>query len=212
MQGIKAHPLCDRSSYIYAIGGASLLVMLLLNDFVIARRDAPDARPVSTVGYLIAQAVPVITGAEGLASFLDVIVPLTGRMGVDAPSDHIIASLVSGIGYLILPVLPLAAHRFGRTVLMQAVVLMLFVSGAIISIFAAPGMQTFDFLHPKRVGCLYMEDTNSNTLSLHIAGMDPTPFESLVGELADKMELQERPVLSEISDDIADWDIVRAGF
>lgn len=182
--------------------------MLAANDFVLTPRSDSGAKPVAMASYLIAQAIPIITGAEGLASFLDVIVPLTGRMGVDAPSDHIIASLVSGIAYLVLPILPIAAHRFSRNILMQAVVLMLFVSGGIISIFAAPGMQAFDFLHPKRVLCLYMEDTSSNTLSLHIAGLDPTPFENLVENLADKMELQERPVLSEIRDDIADWDIV----
>lgn len=182
--------------------------MLVANDFLPAREGAASTKSIATASYFIAQAIPMITGAEGLATFLDVIVPLTGRTGVEAPSDHIIASLVSGISYLVIPTASIAAHRFDRKVLKEAVIFMLFASGAIISIFAAPGMEAFDYLHPKRVLCLYMEDTSSNTLSLHIAGLDPSPFEQLVENLADKLELQERPVLSEISDDIADWDIV----
>lgn len=199
------------SSYVFALGAASLLITLAVNDLFLSSRSTYTTRPIATASYLIAQAVPIVAGAEGMASFMDVIVPLTGRTGVDAPSDHIIASLVSGILYLVVPALPIAAHRFDKTILTQAVVLMLFASGAIISIFAAPGMQTFDFLHPKRVLCLYMEDTSSNTLSLHIAGLDPSPFEHLVDDLAAKLELEEKPVLSEIRDDIAEWDIVSFG-
>lgn len=183
--------------------------MLIANDLIINRHTAAKAaRPIATASYFIAQAVPIIAGSEGMASFLDVIVPLTGRTGVDAPSDHIIASLVSGILYLVIPTVPILAHRFGTKILMQAVVLMLFASGGILSIFAAPGMETFDFLHPKRVLCLYMEDTSTNTLSLHVAGLDPAPFAGLVENLATTMKLDEQPVLSEIRDDIADWDIV----
>lgn len=184
--------------------------MLFVNDFFL--RDSQSAnlgRPLATAAYFVGQTLPIITGADGMASFLDVIVPLTGRTGVDAPSDHIIASLVGGLMYLLVPTVPSLAHRFGKNVLTQAIVLMLFLSGGIISIFGAPGMQPFDFLHPKRVLCLYMEDTATSTLSLHVAGLDPTPFASLVDNLATEMQLAEKPVLSEIRDDIADWDIVR---
>lgn len=187
--------------------------MLVVNDYVLHSGSPGRSRQsIATAAFLVGQALPVITGAEGFASFLDVIVPLTGRTGVDAPADHIIASLVGGLMYLLVPTLPVLAHRFGKNVLTQAIVLMLFVSGGIISIFAAPDMQPFDFLHPKRVLCLYMEDTATGSLSLHVAGLDPTPFKNLVDGLANELQLAEKPVLSEIRDDIADWDIVSLHF
>ena len=188
-----------------------MLAMLIVNDYLLggsARGGLASSKPFATAAYLVGQGLPIITGAEGFASFLDVIVPLTGRTGVDAPADHIIASVVGGLVYLLVPTLPMLAHRFGKNVLTQAIVLTLFVSGGIISIFAAPGMQPFDFLHPKRVLCLYMEDTATGSLSLHVAGLDPTPFANLVDNLAGELQLAEKPVLSEIRDDIADWDIV----
>lgn len=46
-------------------------------------------------------------GIEGLVGFLDLFVPLTGRLGADAPVDSMIASLVSGVGYLAIPMVSL---------------------------------------------------------------------------------------------------------
>jgi len=37
----------------------------------------------------------------------DLFVPLTGRLGADAPVDFIIASLTSGVGFLIIPMVRL---------------------------------------------------------------------------------------------------------
>lgn len=49
------------------------------------------------------QITPLLLGIEGLVGFLDLFVPLTGRMGAEAPADFIIASLVTGIGFLCVP-------------------------------------------------------------------------------------------------------------
>jgi hypothetical protein len=71
-------------------------VTLVINDFVIAgvRQGAQSQRQkVSILAYLLAQVPSMIAGSEGLMSFLDVVVPLTGRMGVEAPGDIITASL-----------------------------------------------------------------------------------------------------------------------
>lgn len=76
------------------IGAASMLVTVLVNDFfLVGTRGVTGRRGVSTLAYLIGQTVPIIVGSQGIMTFLDVIVPLTGRTGADAPSDIIIAVL-----------------------------------------------------------------------------------------------------------------------
>jgi hypothetical protein len=71
-----------------------MFITVAVNDFVlVGNKGSSGRRGVSTLAYLIGQTVPVIVGAEGIMTFLDVIVPLTGRTGADAPSDVIIAVL-----------------------------------------------------------------------------------------------------------------------
>lgn len=84
----------NRSSYVFGIVAISLILTLILNDYLLVRGTASNTRRgISTLSYLIGQTIPLLSGSAGLLSFLDVIVPLTGRMGVDAPSDIITASL-----------------------------------------------------------------------------------------------------------------------
>ena len=64
-----------------------------MNDFVFAGAGQGAQHKVSIMAYLLAQVPSMIAGSEGLMSFLDVVVPLTGRMGVEAPGDIITASL-----------------------------------------------------------------------------------------------------------------------
>lgn len=52
---------------------------------------------------LAPQSLPLLVGIEGIIGFLDLFVPLTGRLGAEAPVDFIIASLVGAVGYLTVP-------------------------------------------------------------------------------------------------------------
>lgn len=72
-----------------------MFLTISVNDFILVVRTKDEAgrRGVSTLSYLVGQTVPIIVGAQGIMTFLDVIVPLTGRTGADAPSDIIIAVL-----------------------------------------------------------------------------------------------------------------------
>ena len=71
-----------------------MLSTLLLNDYLLVRgMGSKTKRGISTLSYLVGQTIPLLSGSAGILSFLDVIIPLTGRMGVDAPSDAITASL-----------------------------------------------------------------------------------------------------------------------
>lgn len=49
------------------------------------------------------QSLPLLVGVEGMIGFLDLFVPLTGRMGADAPVDYIIAILVGALTLVALP-------------------------------------------------------------------------------------------------------------
>lgn len=236
-----------RSAYTYGIGAVSLLFTLFLNDFVLVRgSSASTKRGVSTLSYILGQVAPLLIGTEGLISFLDVIIPLTGRMGRDAPSDHITASLgkslslllslhlllhlpakaqltgvdpfqmmwypptVALVGFLLIPTFPAMCHRWGRSFLLQLILLLVFITGLTMSIFAAPTWRGFDELHPKRILCLYMENTTSHTMSLHIAGVDGTAtlLTDIVENTASQLALPAAPVKTNIDDDIPDWDVV----
>ena len=71
-----------------------MFLTIVVNDFVlVGTRGMDGRRGVSTLAYLVGQTVPVIVGAEGIMTFLDVFVPLTGRTGFDTPSDIVIAVL-----------------------------------------------------------------------------------------------------------------------
>lgn len=67
-------------------------------------------------------------GIEGLTGFLDLFVPLTGRLGADAPVDFIIASLTAGVGFLAVPMvrdsveIPIGLYRWLRPLFVQQII------------------------------------------------------------------------------------------
>jgi hypothetical protein len=80
----------------------------------------------------------------------------TGRIGAEAPAEHIIASIVAAVGsYNLLLALPFA-HRFGHSVLSRIVVLSVLVTGVTIAIFSI--RSPFDDMHQKRLFVLHHEN------------------------------------------------------
>lgn len=106
---------------------------------------------------------------------------------------------------------PALCHRWGTDVLGRLILFLVFATGIIVSIFAAPSWPSFDMEHPKRILCLYMENITSHDLTLHIAGIDGarTIFSNMIAESTEKLGLLDKPVQTNMSDDIPDWDIVR---
>ncbi|KAA1082693.1 hypothetical protein PGT21_010699 [Puccinia graminis f. sp. tritici] len=87
--------------------------------------------------------MPGFLGVKGLLAFLDLFVPMTGRMGHDAHVDFMIASLVSAVGFnMILISLPLA-HRFSRQALGWFLVLLLMLSSLVGFWFTRPNWKIF---------------------------------------------------------------------
>ncbi|CAL1714519.1 unnamed protein product [Somion occarium] len=192
------------SSVVFFLSGLPLTLALLLNSFVSKPGD-----DMSLLSYALGQLVPLTTGAQIVYQVLDVFVPLTGRMGEQAPGDHIVATIVAITGAYALPLVIPFAHRIPRRVLARAVLFPTMVTAVAMAIFAM--REPFDRMHPKRFFVMYMENVTSQEQHLHFAAADGAPaFNLLAHEIAQKFGLPDTPAPKSIAMDDwnGDWDIV----
>ncbi|KAF8576245.1 hypothetical protein K439DRAFT_1640647 [Ramaria rubella] len=183
----------------------SLAVALTLNALQEERVDHIHLRT-----YVLAGIVPLVIGTEVWCGTADVFVPLTGRMGEQAPAEFIIASMTAFIGYYTFPLLVPFSHRFGRDVTLYAVMLFAALSVACIGIMSL--QEPFDAMHPKRMYVIHSENTTTGEFHLNFAGADSSPgLSSLVQNLASTFgeshrgpEYELSPV--EMNDWNGDWD------
>ncbi len=197
------------SSYLFATSAFASLTALVVNDYIL-KRSSP-ARELHLATYAIGQVSPLLLGVEGLVGFLDLFVPLTGRMGADAPADVIVASLVVGIGYLAVPMVLPFVHRHGPKAASRLAIGLTFIIAFTLGWFTRPSAPIYDHAHPKRILALHMTNltTSPPTLDLHLATVDGNPFD----ELADSATLGLRATAAKpepirVHDDIASWDII----
>lgn len=155
------------SAYMMMLAMLAFFVPVVVNDLALKGlgRIATDAfapdRRVHFATYLLAL-VPVMTlGYEGLISFLDLIVPLMGRMGTDAPVDHVIASLVAVLVTLNSGVWMPLCHRYGLRFMRTSMGVLLALSVAMLAFFALPAVPTFDDRHPRRLLVHHVENVTS---------------------------------------------------
>lgn len=73
----------------------------------------------------------------------------TGRIGREAPAEHIIASLVAVCGAYIFPLVAPFAQRFGGNTVLQIVVLLNLTTAISIAVFSS--RSPFDKLHQRRL-------------------------------------------------------------
>jgi hypothetical protein len=136
------------SGAMFILSGAPLLVSLL-----------PSSSPrLKLWTYVFAGAGALVTGVQVAASTLDVFVPLTGRIGADAPAEHVVASLVAILGAYAMPLLPVLAVRYGRRSAARGAMLCLLVTAAVAGIYAAK--EPFDTLHQRRLFVLHMHNVS----------------------------------------------------
>lgn len=93
----------------------------------------------------------------------------TGRIGGEAPAEHMIATIVAALGAYNLPLLLPFAHRFGPRVLGRAIVLACVVTVATMAVFSAK--EPFDAMHQKRLFVLHHEDVRFSCPAIFISGM-----------------------------------------
>ncbi|GAA6040391.1 hypothetical protein JCM8097_007592 [Rhodosporidiobolus ruineniae] len=204
---LVGHSLGVGSSYLFAIGAVSTLAALVVNDYVF-ERDQKERKKVHLATYVIGQSLPLLLGVEGIIGFLDLFVPLTGRLGAEAPVDHIIASLVSGVGCLAF--IPFV-HRFGASFTARLAVLLTLATAFSLSWFSRPSWSPYDAVHPKRLLILHMENTTTSPpeFHLHVASVDGLPFAPLVERATQGLMAEGGVPEPTIADDLSvDWDII----
>ncbi len=204
------------SAYLMMLASLTVIIASVVNDVgligfanIEERRVPVDSR-VHYLTYFITTIVPASIGSEGLVSFLDLFVPLTGRMGEASPAENIIATIVAALAFLCLPmVLPLA-HRFGEKRLWQAISFWVAVTAAVMAIFASSAVEPFDKWHPKRLFVHQAQNITSGEWYMNVGSADPAAgFASLVNDTHALLGLpSEPPQLMEMNEHNSDFDIL----
>ncbi|KAG1845888.1 hypothetical protein DFJ58DRAFT_664100 [Suillus subalutaceus] len=161
---------------------------------------------VSLWTYALGQTIPLLTGTQLTSATLVVFVPLTGRIGSEAPAEYIIASIVAILGSYTFNLTTPFVHRFGLPALRKAVLISFLVVGVVMAVFARK--EVFDKNHQKRLFVLHKEDLNTREQHLHIAAADGAPgFDGLVHDITAHFGANGIPPKAVVMDDWnSDWD------
>ncbi|KAH8104118.1 hypothetical protein BXZ70DRAFT_924624 [Cristinia sonorae] len=190
------------SAAVFFIVGLPLFLSLILNTFI-----TKPGEDVSLWTYALASFVPLTIGCQMIFVTLDVFVPLTGRMGADAPGDHIIATIVAFTGSIALPLILPFIHRFPR---LNGRAIMVFSILTVVAMAVFSAREPFDHMHPKRLFVLHMENITSQEQHLHIAAADGAPgFHALAHDIAKEFSTSDvAPASVEVDDWNGDWDVI----
>ncbi|KAG0047615.1 hypothetical protein BGZ83_007344 [Gryganskiella cystojenkinii] len=196
------------SSYVFALYSLASSIGLFYNQRRVAdsRKDGLEVTRVDYTTYFVTAAMPTAYFSFVCYSLLDIFIPLTGRIGVDAPVDHIVAVLTGFITFVFCPPVLAMAHRFGSAVLRKTVVSLLLAHLAILlltSIFITP----YDEFHPKRVFAQHLKNLTSGESMMYIAHADPGPFyEPYVADLEEMFST--KAVFRSPSNNPGDWNAI----
>lgn len=169
------------SAYLMFVAVVANLVPVVVNDFLFVGfgRIADDLvaadRRVHFATYFLSVLCAATIGTEGFVSFLDLIVPLMGRMGTDVPVDHVMASFVAVLTMLnSIAIVPLG-HRYGAPFMKKTLVLLVSLSVLTTAFFASPAVPTFDALHPRRLLVHHVENITSGEWHVAMSTLDAAP-------------------------------------
>ncbi|KAI0766101.1 hypothetical protein BD413DRAFT_605949 [Trametes elegans] len=189
------------SGGILFLSAAPFGLALLLNAFLTKPSDN-----ISLWSYAVGLLSPLVTGTTLFCSVLDVFVPLTGRIGEEAPAEHIIATIVAATGSYVLPLTAPFVHRFSYRIVVRAVVFLSLVTALAIAVFSA--RSPFDTMHQKRLFVIHMENITSEEQHLHVAAADGAPgFHELAVDIAKEFSVPgATPTTVVMNDWNSDWD------
>ncbi|KAF9296074.1 hypothetical protein BGZ88_000788 [Linnemannia elongata] len=165
------------SSYVFALFTLSITIALFINSRKVAQdsKDGSEVLSVDFSTYFIASIAPSSYLAFVIFSVLDIFIPLTGRIGVDAPVDNIVAVLTGFLTFVFCPPVLAFSHRFGRAVL-KRIVIGLLVIHLLIVLLSSATSSAYNELHPKRIFVQHVRNVTSGESGLYIAHADPGPF------------------------------------
>ncbi|KAI0684198.1 hypothetical protein BC835DRAFT_1523949 [Cytidiella melzeri] len=191
------------SAALFFLSSLALFVGLAVNSLI-----TKPGQDVSLLAYTIVQSIPLTTGAQMMFNVLEVFVPLTGRMGEEAPAEHIIATIVAVCGAYALPLAIPFIHRYPRAVLMRSILIFSTLTMISIAVFAM--REPFDAMHQKRLFVVHMENITSGEQHLHIGSADGAPgFDLLTLGIAERFGAPDvAPKHVVMNDWNAEWDTV----
>lgn len=201
------------SSVVFFLSALSTFVALLVDRVTgylsaSVKNDKTEGNDgsVSLWTYALGQTIPLLTGTQLTSATLVVFVPLTGRIGSEAPAEYIIASIVAVLGSYTLNLTTPFVHRFGPPALRKAVIILLLGVGVMMAVFARK--EVFDKYHQKRLFVLHKEDLNTREQHLHLAAADGAPgFDDLVHDITARFGADGVPPKAVVMDDWnGDWD------
>ncbi|KAF9170532.1 hypothetical protein BGX21_004948 [Mortierella sp. AD011] len=165
------------SSYVFGLYSASSTIGLLFNQqrVAVAKKDGIEAARVDFATYFVTALMPTTYFSFSCFSLLDLFIPLTGRIGADAPVDHIVAVLTGFVTFVFCPPLLAFAHRFGAVVLKKTIIF-LFIAHVLIMLLNSVFITPYNELHPKRVFAQHLRNLTSGESMMYIAHADPGPF------------------------------------
>lgn len=186
-----------KSSFLPLVLTSGFLVGHLVNRYL-----TPPGASMSIVAYLFAQVPASMLMTDAACAVLDLFVPLTGRIGPQAPVDNIIAVLVSGLTTLLLPTLPALAHRLGAKRLGRAILLLvglpMIASFVYFSFFAFP----YRIDKPKRVFVQHQVNITSGDRSLHVGFADKGYEDDIIRPIEKRLMIEGiRRTAEEATDD-----------
>lgn len=187
------------SAYLMLLSMLAHFVPVVVNDFMMLGMDAIASDRIAVDNrvafpiYFLAVIPGAVVGGEGTISFLDLLVPLMGRMGADVPGDHVIATLVAVLTMLNAGTLMPLCHRYGAPFMRYTLLILVSVSIATMAFFAAPGVPTFDALHPRRLLVHHVENITSGEWHVAHAILDAVPYGASLEQQLNETLLQGAP-------------------
>ncbi|KAL0095054.1 hypothetical protein J3Q64DRAFT_1653385 [Phycomyces blakesleeanus] len=204
------------SSYLLWIYSFILLAACAVNDLYLTsgqRRDKIRQPKVHKLTYLFT-VFPIALLYNGYSySLIDIFVPLTGRMGVDAPVDLIVSIMFGMVTFM--TTLPTLAHvhRFGKKFLGKIIVFLVAIQSLVlVSVMISGGKYggwafPYDELHPKRIYIQHLKNLTSGEMSIGLAEADYGPYiHNIVDTIENKLEAA--PIRHVKLEGENDWDVV----
>ncbi|WFD00250.1 hypothetical protein MYAM1_002998 [Malassezia yamatoensis] len=166
------------SAYLMLLAFLSSFVPITINDVAILGLDrisrgqiAPDRR-VHFATYFLGLLCAATVGVEGLCTFLDLLVPLMGRMGKDVPVDYVIGALIAALTTLNTVCLVPLTHRYGLKFMQKTFYALVTISVLALGFFSVPSIATFDKLHPRRLLVHHVENITSGEWHVAYSTLD----------------------------------------